>query len=502
MCDAVRPEGKDDDVTRTLQFDRFYIGGNWVPPSSADRISVVSPVTEQLTTYVPAGTPADMDRAVEAARTALEQDGWGVSPVEDRLRVLSEFHTGLVAAADEMAALITQEMGCPITQSRNNQVAGPIGLLDSYLTLAREYPFREIRRSANGATALVTRQPVGVVAAVVPWNMPLLTAMHKIAPAILAGCTVVLKPSPEAPLSSYLLAELLHEAGLPPGVVNVVPADREASEHLVTHRGVDKVAFTGSSAAGRRIATLSGQDLRRVTLELGGKSAAVILDDADLETTVESLRMGSFRNSGQVCSLKTRVLVPKVRKDELLDRLAALVESMPVGDPADTATQIGPLVSARQRGVVEGYLDIARGEGASAVVGGGRPAEFERGWFVSPTVLDGVEPGMRIAQEEIFGPVLSVLTYDEVDEAVAMANDSSYGLGGSVFTGDPERGLEVALRIHTGTVEINGSPSGPAAPVGGVKGSGIGREGGREGLENYLETKSIGLPKVLAERLG
>jgi aldehyde dehydrogenase (NAD+) len=486
---------------RSLQFDRLFIGGQWVEPASSDKIGVLSQITEELTASVPAGGVTDMDRAVEAARHAFEKGGWETSSVGERVAVLTEFRDRLVAAAGEMAALITDEMGCPITQSRNNQVANPIGVLDTYLELAPDFPFREVRVSVNGAAGLITREPVGVVAAVIPWNMPLLTAMHKIAPAVLAGCTVVLKPSPEAPLSSYLLAELLADAGLPPGVLNVVPADREASEYLVGHPGVDKVAFTGSSAAGRRIGGICGQDLRRVTLELGGKSAAIILDDADLDATAESLRMGSFRNSGQVCSLKTRVLVSQRRAPELLERLVTLVRSMPVGDPRDTATQIGPLVSARQRGVVEGYLEIARAEGARVIIGGGRPKRFDRGWWVEPTILADVKPGMRVAQEEIFGPVLSVITYRDEDDAITIANNSAYGLNGSVFAADVHHAMDVARRIRTGTVEINGSPAGFAAPVGGVKGSGIGREGSREGLEHYTEPKALGLPPALAAEL-
>lgn len=488
-------------MARTLHLERLYVGGEWVDPATpAKPIRVISPVTEEEIARVPAGTAPDMDRAVAAARGALEGE-WAQTSVSDRLAVLARFRERLSDAADAMATLITEEMGCPITQSRNNQVASPLGLLDSYLAIAPDYPFSDVRRSVNGATALVTREPVGVVAAVIPWNMPLLTAMHKIAPAIVSGCTMVLKPSPEAPLSSYLVAELLETAGVPAGVVNVVPADREASEYLVTHPSVDKVAFTGSSAAGRRIAALCGQDLRRVTLELGGKSAAVVLDDADLDTTVEALRMGSFRNSGQVCSLKSRVVVSKRRQPELLERLVALVESMPPGDPRDPRTQIGPLVSARQRGVVEGYLDVARDEGARVVIGGRRPAGFDRGWYVEPTVLADVTPDMRVAQEEIFGPVLSVMAYRDEEDAIAIANDSAYGLSGSVFSADPDHGLAVARRMRTGTVEINGSPSGYSAPVGGVKGSGLGREGGIEGLEPYLEPKSFGLPPELAEML-
>ena len=307
--------------------------------------------------------------------------------------------------------------------------------------------------------------------------------------------------SPETPLDAYLLADMLVSAGLPDGVVSIVPTDREVSEYLVTHPGVDKVAFTGSTAVGRRIASLCGRDLKRVTLELGGKSAAVILDDADLDATVESLRLGSLRNSGQICSLKTRIVVSRRREDELLDRLTAMVASMPVGDPADPATQIGPLVSARQRDRVEGYIAAGRAQGAKAVMGGSRPAGLDRGWFVEPTIFTGVGPSMTIAQEEIFGPVLAVLAYDGEEQAVAIANDSDYGLNGAVFTTDLNHGLAVARRIRTGTVELNGNSAGFCSPMGGFKNSGIGREAGPEGFDAYVEPKSIGLPTSLADAL-
>jgi aldehyde dehydrogenase (NAD+) len=338
------------------------------------------------------------------------------------------------------------------------------------------------------------REPVGVVAAVIPWNAPQLVTSIKLAPALLAGCTVVLKPAPETPLDAYLLAEMLQQAGVPDGVVNILPADREVSEYLVTHPGVDKVAFTGSTVAGRRIASLCGEDLRRVTLELGGKSAAVVLDDADLEATVESLRVGSFRNSGQVCSLKTRILVSRARESELLERLTAMVESMPVGDPLKQTTQIGPLVSARQRTRVEGYIASGRSEGATVVRGGHRSPDLERGWFVEPTVFTGVLPSMRIAREEIFGPVVGVITYENEDQAVQFANDSDYGLSGAIYTEDLERGLSMARRLRTGVVEMNGNLVGVNSPLGGFKNSGIGRESGPEGLDAYTELKSIGVP--------
>ena len=475
------------------KYDRFFIGGEWVAPSGDARIEVVSPTSEDVIAVVPSAAEADIDRAVTAARTAFEQGPWPQTTLEERAAILKRLSESLEANRDVLAELVTEEMGCPISQSRTIQVANSKAILDAYLEVTSHYPFRSIRRSPTG-TALVVREPVGVVAAVVPWNMPVAVTIQKLAPAILSGCTMILKPAPETPLDAYFLAERLEEAGLPRGVFNVVPAGREVSEYLISHPGVDKVAFTGSTAAGRRIASVCGNDLRRVTLELGGKSAAVILDDADLDLTVEKLRMGSLRNSGQVCSLKTRLVVSKHRERELVDRLVALVESMPVGDPRDPQTQIGPMVSQRQRSVVERYIAAGWEDGAKLVVGGHRPAGADRGWYVEPTIFTSVDPGSRIAQEEIFGPVLSVITYEDEDEAVAIANDSAYGLNGSVFTADVEHGLALARRIRTGTVELNGNPAGYFAPMGGFKSSGIGRESGPEGIDPYVELKAIGLP--------
>ena len=481
-------------------YDTVFINGEWLPAVTGDRIEVVSPWSEEVIASVPSGSREDMDRAVGAARRAFESGAWPAMSLEDRIGILTRLRDLLVANTEEFAQLITDEMGCPITQSRAIQVGNPVGILEAYLDAAAEYPFRSIRHSKVGQ-ALVTRDPVGVVAAVVPWNVPLSLALQKLAPALVTGCTVVLKPAPETPLDAYLVARLLSEAGLPPGVVNVVPAEREVSEYLISHPDVAKVTFTGSSAAGRRIAEICGRDLRRVTLELGGKSAAIVLDDADLDSTISALRLGAFRNSGQICSLKTRLVVPETRHAEFLDRLEALVDSMPVGDPHHEATHIGPLVSQRQRSRVESYIDAGKAQGARLVCGGGRPADLDRGWFVEPTVFTDVRPDATIAQEEIFGPVVAVIPYKDEEEAIAIANNSQYGLNGSVFTSDIERGLRVAARIQTGTVELNGNPAGFRAPMGGVKHSGLGREFGPEGLDAFVETKSIGLAKEVADSL-
>ena len=483
---------------RQFKTDSIFIGGDWVLPKSSETFALISPATEDVYAEVPSASTADVDRAVSAARAAYEGPVWRNSTLDERLGILRRLRDLIEANAEQLAETITVQMGCPITQARAIQVGNAIKAIDAYLDIAPSYPWREVRRS-EGANALVTRGPVGVVAAVSPWNMPLAINIQKVVPAIVAGCTMVLKPSPETPLDAYFLAELLAQAGLPEGVFNVVPADREASAYLVGHPGIDKVTFTGSPAAGRSIAARCGEDLRRVTLELGGKSAAIILQDADLDLAVEAMRLGSFRNNGQICSLKTRVLVHESQKEAVIDRMVALVDSFRIGDPMEDSTQIGPLVSARQRRVVEEYVEAGKAEGARVVAGGGRPTGFSRGWYVEPTIFSEATPDMRIVREEIFGPVVAVLTYRDEAEAIALANDSDYGLNGSVFTSDLDRGLAVASQMHTGTVELNGSGSGYYAPMGGVKTSGIGRENGAEGLEAYLEFKSVGLSAEAAD---
>ncbi len=333
-----------------------------------------------------------------------------------------------------------------------------------------------------------------MVAAIVPWNAPSLLTSFKLAPALAAGCTVVLKPSPETALDAFLLAEAVLDAGFPPGVVNIVPGDASVGEHLVAHPGVDKVAFTGSTAAGRRIGEVCGRLLRPVTLELGGKSAAIVLDDADLAATAQALVGTCLLNNGQYCNLSTRILAPHSRYGEVLDLVTDVVSSLVVGNPLDPAVHVGPLVSARQRVRVESYIESGRSAGAKLTTGGGRPTGMDTGWFVDPTVFGEVSNDMRIAREEIFGPVLAVIGYSDVDEAVAIANDSEYGLAGSVFTTDLDRGLDVARRVRTGTFGVNQYQPDLGSPYGGVKASGLGRELGPEGLMPYLQSKSIYLP--------
>ncbi|MGW4335393.1 aldehyde dehydrogenase [Rhodococcus koreensis] len=481
-----------------VNYSKLYIGGEWVAPESSEVIEVISPWTEKAIGRVPAACVADADKAVGIARSAFDEGGWPRMAVAQRRQVIARLIEELRSNEAQIASLISSEMGCPISAATPVQAVGSRRAAESFLRLSETYPFEEIR-AASGGHALVTREPVGVVVAIIPWNVPLTIAILKLVPALLVGCTAILKPAPETPLNANLLAEMLDRAGLPKGVLSVLPADRETSQYLVTNPAVDKIAFTGSSAAGRRIAALCGQDLRRVTLELGGKSAAIILDDADLDATVAALRDGSLRNSGQICSLKTRIVVPRELQQKFSSRLADMMSSMPVGDPSDPATAIGPLVSSRQRDRVESYIEIGRAEGAELVLGGGRPKELDHGWFVEPTLFTEVDPAMRIAQEEIFGPVLAVLPYDDVEQAIAIANDSDYGLNGAVFTSDAARGLKVARQIRTGTVELNGKPTGYEIPNGGFKASGIGRERGFEGFDAFTETKAISLPAELAE---
>jgi aldehyde dehydrogenase (NAD+) len=500
---ATIEETKNEVLRMTALTERangLFIGGKWRSGAPEARLDVVSPFTQDVIAHAPGATSADMDDAVAAARDSFESGVWAKSPVAERAEIVATLGRLIAEQSEEIAELITNEMGCPITQSRGVQAVQPTRLIEAYLQIAEEYPFEEVRRAPTGS-ALVTREPVGVVAAIVPWNVPMGISIQKLVPALLAGCSVILKPAPQTALDGLVLAEMLERAGVPAGVVSVVPADREASEHLVQHPGVDKVGFTGSTAAGRRIAAICGNDLRRVTLELGGKSAALVLDDADFASVAEALRLGSFRNNGQICTLKTRILVPRRREGEFIDALSAAVASMPVGDPADPSTEIGPLVTDVQRERVERYIASGVAEGANLVMGGGRPAGLDLGWFVEPTIFSAVTPKMTIAKEEIFGPVVAVMPYDDEADAVLVANDTPYGLHGAVFTADLDRGLRVARGLRTGAVELNGSPIGLRAPFGGFKSSGIGRENGIEGIDSYTEARSIGLPPDYADRL-
>jgi len=478
----------------SLDQSTFFIDGDWAAPASGDTIQVVSPHSEQVVATVPEGSKADIDAAVAAARRAFDSGPWPrLSPAE-RIDVVQNFSNLYAGKMGDMAEIISTEMGSPLSFSNLAQAPAPWMQIEAFLAIAREFPWEEARAGSLGEV-IVRHEPVGVVAAIPPWNVPQFTIMSKLIPALLAGCTIVIKPAPETPLDTYLMAELLQEAGVPAGVVNIVAAGREVGEHLVAHPGIDKVAFTGSTAAGRKIGAVCGEQLKRVSLELGGKSAAIVLDDADLAATVEGLKFTALMNSGQACVAQTRILASRANYENVVEALAAGIGGMQVGDPLDPATEIGPMVAQRQQERVEKYIALGQEEGARVVLGGnGMPDGLTSGWYVRPTIFADVNNGMRIAQEEIFGPVLSVIPFDDVADAVRIANDSEYGLAGTVWTGDVEAGLDVARQVRAGTYGVNTYTMDFAAPFGGFKNSGIGREFGPEGLAQYTELKSIYKP--------
>ncbi|RNG32499.1 aldehyde dehydrogenase [Streptomyces botrytidirepellens] len=477
-----------------IEHGQLFIGGALVDPAGAETIEVVSPHTEQVIGRVPHASRADVDRAVAAARRAFDEGEWPRTSLEERIAVVTRIKDAIAVRHEEIAKVISAQNGSPYSWSVLAQALGAMMVWDAAITVARDFTFEERRAGVLGPL-LVRREPVGVVAAVVPWNVPQFVAGAKLAPALLAGCSVILKPSPETPLDAYLLAEIATEAGLPEGVLSILPADRDVSEYLVGHPGVDKVSFTGSVPAGKRVMEVASRQLTRLTLELGGKSAAVILPDADLEAAVAGIVPNAWMNNGQACVAQTRILAPRSHYDELAERFAAAASALVVGDPLDPATQVGPLVARRQQRRSLDYIALGQREGAKVLTGGGRPAAQDTGWYVEPTLFGDVANTMRIAREEIFGPVICLLPYGDEEEAARIADDSDYGLSGSVWTADVAHGIDFARRIRTGTYSVNTFSLDMLGPFGGYKNSGLGREFGPEGLSAYLEHKMIHLPQ-------
>lgn len=470
--------------------DCFYIGGEWVAPSSQATIEVIQPSTERVLMRVAEAADPDVHRAVSAARAAFDSGPWPFLTHHQRADYLRAIAAAIKSRSEDFARMWTSEMGV-IHSFASACLPAFAEIFEYYAGFADTFDFIERHTPTVGEVGLLVREPVGVVAAIVPWNAPLALMAYKTAPALIAGCTVVVKASPEAPGEAYLLAEIADEVGLPPGVFNFVTADRVVSESIVRDPRVDKVTFTGSTAAGRKIASIVGERIGRYTLELGGKSAAVVLDDYDAATVAASIAGTAPNMTGQVCSSITRIIVPRNKHDELVGALAETFGKVRVGDPFEAETEMGPLAMRRQRDRVESYIAKGRADGATLAVGGGRPPGLERGFYIEPTVFGNVDNASSIAQEEIFGPVLSVIPADSEVQAIAMANDTIYGLNASVYTNDPERAFHVARRLRSGTVGHNNHRTDFGIAFGGFKQSGVGREGGVEGILPFLESKTV-----------
>jgi betaine-aldehyde dehydrogenase len=475
-----------------LEYRDIYAGGRLVSSASPDVLTIINPATEEVVGAVPAAVGADVDKAVRSARRAFDDGAWASCAPSVRAAALDRLAAALEARAEEAARLVTAEMGMPIGVSRRHNATAPCAILRYYANLARAMDTEETRAAVSfSGRTVIRREPAGVAAVITSWNYPITLALSQLAPALAAGCTIVLKPSPETALDSYVMGDAAKEAGLPPGVLNIVLGGREAGASLVSHPNIDKVGFTGSTATGRIIGAECGRLIRRVTLELGGKSAAIFLDDGDVDTFIAGLGMASFMNNSQTCTTQSRILVARSRYDEVVDAVAAYARDQRIGNPLDPEVTIGPMASEQHLNRVLGYIDVGRNSNARLVAGGGRPADQDRGWFVEPTVFADVDNSDQLAREEVFGPVMAMIPFNDDDDAVKIANDSNYGLGGSVWTSDEQRGINVARRVRTGTIGVNYYLLDLGSPFGGMKDSGIGRELGPEALNSYLEYKSI-----------
>lgn len=469
---------------------QLFIDGEWRRSSGSERLTVVSPHNEEtLLTYLEPA-PSDVDAAVAAARKAFDVGPWPRMEPAERGVYLRKVAELLQARMPELAEAWSGQVGAVIGFTSKASYQCP-GLFNFNADLCSTYPFIDERRRSSGGLVKVVSEPVGVTACITPWNAPLVLLIYKVAAGLAAGCTIVAKPSPETPIDAHILAECIEEAGLPAGVFNMLPAGREIGDYLIRHPGIDKISFTGSTAAGKHIAKVAADRLARVSLELGGKSAAIVLEDARVDQILPSLVPYSMPITGQVCFSLTRVLVPKSRKDEVVEAYASAVSQVKVGDPFASDTGMGPLAMQRQLERVEGYIERGRAEGATLLQGGGRPAGMNRGYFIEPTIFTDVGPDMTIAREEIFGPVVSFIEYDGEADLVAKANATAYGLHGAIYTQDPDHGFALARQYRAGSVTINGMIVDIEMPFGGFKESGLGREGGIEGLETYLETKTV-----------
>ena len=480
--------------SQTTEYDKLFIGGKWTAPSTSEVIEVHCPATGEYVGKVPLAAAADVDVAIAAARKAFDSGPWPSTPPKERAAVIAGALKLMEERKDLFTKLLAGETGQPPTTIETMHWMSSMGALSFFAGPAvDEVKWQEIRNGNYGQT-IVHREPIGVVGAIVAWNVPLFLAVNKLGPALLAGCTIVLKPAAETPLTANALAEVFAEAGLPEGVLSIVPGGIETGQALTSNRDIDIFTFTGSSGVGKEIGRRAAELLKPCTLELGGKSAAILLEDVDLAAAIPMLVFSGIMNTGQACVAQTRILAPRSRYDEIVDAVSTFVQALPVGPPTEPAAQIGSLISEKQRARVEGYIAKGIEEGARLVTGGGRPEGLDNGFYVQPTVFADVDNKMTIAQEEIFGPVLSIIGYDTEEEAIKIANDSEYGLAGSVWTTDIPRGIEISEQIRTGTYAINWYAFDPCCPFGGYKNSGIGRENGPEGVEHFTQQKSVLMP--------